>query len=299
MSWSSKLQAVAALLLTVSLSPALADIPASERAVLDALYASTNGPGWVAKTGWDNPGSTVCTGNGPGSWFGITCGLNDGTYDHVVAIRLPDNKLSGPLPALGGLTELRGFIAFSTNGDGSSNVTSLPPDLASLTTLRNFSVAANGPGLTGTIPSLAALTNLETFRVNHNGLTGSLPSLAGLNSLTLFWAHNNQLTGSIPDLTGLNLTAFTVGNNRLTGNPPAAPASLLANSSSLCANNLSKPYVESPAWDVATGSTPWWRACERATSVAATAVPALSEWALILLGSMLAGVVALRRKGHV
>ncbi|QIL74344.1 IPTL-CTERM sorting domain-containing protein (plasmid) [Diaphorobacter sp. HDW4B] len=298
MSWFSKWQAAAAVLLSTSLSPAFADIPASERAVLQALYTSTNGANWVAKTGWETPGSTVCTGNGPGAWFGITCGANDGTNDHIVAIRLPDNKLSGPLPALAGLTELRGFIAFSTNGDGSSTLTSLPPDLASLTSLRNFSVAGNGPGLTGTIPSLSALTNLETFRVNFNGLTGSLPSLSGLTNLTIFLAQNNQLSGTIPDLTGLKLTSFMVGNNRLTGSPPTAPATLVANESSLCTNPLSKPYADSPAWNTATGSTPWWRACDTASVASTTPVPTLSEWALLLLGGLLAAVVALRRNGR-
>lgn len=33
-------------------SIAQAAIPASERAVLDALYASTNGAGWTNNTGW-------------------------------------------------------------------------------------------------------------------------------------------------------------------------------------------------------------------------------------------------------
>jgi len=34
-------------------------------------------------------------------------------------------------------------------------------------------------------------------------LTGSIPSLAGLTALQTFYAENNQLTGAIPPLTGL------------------------------------------------------------------------------------------------
>ena len=417
MSRFSKWQAIAALLLSVSLTPARAEIPASERAVLEALYISTDGDNWTDNTGWNGP--TVCPGavipgnpNATASpWTGVFCGVI-GSADHVVSINLADNNLTGPLPALANLTELRRFFAYSTNGDGSSNVTSLPPDLASLTKLERFSVAGNGPGLTGTIPSLSALTNLAQFRVNHNGLIGSLPSLAGLSNLQIFWAqnnalsgplpanmfgsglpalvefriennqltgqlpgnlnvstdlvdfranhnrlsgpipalsglaslryfivHNNQLggsipplgglgdleafsagynqltgtiptltgegldalrrfrvnnnrlTGTIPDLTGLQLTAFMVGNNQLTGNPPAPPQTLAANDSNLCFNNLSKPYPDSPAWDAATGSTPWWRACD----VAVAPVPTLGQWTLMVLGLLMAGMVALRR----
>lgn len=187
---------IAALLLGASLAPALAEIPAAERDVLDALYASTDGPNWTNKTNWNTatpvcPGTTPVPGSGIGAtysdWHGIICGVIGGN-DHVVVVDLGDNNLTGPLPELANLTELRRFFAYSTNGDGSSNVTSLPPDLASLTKLDRFSVAGNGPGLTGTIPSLSALTNLQQFRVNHNGLTGSLPSLAGLSNLQIFWA---------------------------------------------------------------------------------------------------------------
>ncbi|MEZ5607033.1 MAG: IPTL-CTERM sorting domain-containing protein [Burkholderiaceae bacterium] len=390
MSRFSKWQAIAALLLSVSLTPARAEIPASERAVLEALYISTDGDNWTDNTGWNGP--AVCPGavipgnpNATASpWTGVFCGVI-GSADHVVSINLADNNLTGPLPALANLTELRRFFAYSTNGDGSSNVTSLPPDLASLTKLERFSVAGNGPGLTGTIPSLSALTNLAQFRVNHNGLTGSLPSLAGLSNLQIFWAqsnsltgqipplsgltaltdfevdrnqltgsipplsgltnlevftvytnrltgvlpslnglgslrafsaadnqltgsipslvgqglgalrrfrvHRNQLTGPIPDITGLSLESFAVGFNRLTGPVPTAPATLLAGESNLCPNNLSKPYADSPAWDAATGSTPWWSACD----VAVAPVPTLSQWTLMVLGLLMAGMVALRR----
>ena len=48
------------LLLLCMTSLAQAAIPASERAVLDALYASTNGAGWVNKTGWGGAAGTEC-----------------------------------------------------------------------------------------------------------------------------------------------------------------------------------------------------------------------------------------------
>lgn len=165
------------------------------------------------------------------------------------------------------------------------------PSLSGLTSLEVFTVYTNR--LTGSLPPLSGLSSLRAFSAADNQLTGPIPPLVGqgLGALRRFRVHRNQLTGPIPDITGLSLESFAVGFNHLTGPVPTAPATLLANDSNLCPNNLSKPYPDSPAWDAATGSTPWWRACD----VAVAPVPTLGQWTLILLGFMLAGVVALRR----
>src|SRR5678815_2659044 len=80
--------------MAISLS-ARAAIPDSERNVLLALYASTNGSGWSNNTGWNGPAGTEC------SWHGVFC---DGTSSHVFAISLSNNILVGTLPAIGDLT---------------------------------------------------------------------------------------------------------------------------------------------------------------------------------------------------
>ena len=72
---------------------AMAAVPAGERAVLDALYKQTQGPGWTKNTGWTGAAGTECT------WYGVICD-SDGT--HVVALYLSGDNLRGPLPALGG-----------------------------------------------------------------------------------------------------------------------------------------------------------------------------------------------------
>ena len=90
------------------------------------------------------------------------------------------------------------------------------PALTGLTNLQVFSVASNQ--LTGSIPSLTGLTNLHHFEVFANQLTGTIPSLTGLTSFETFDVSANQLTGSIPSLTGLtNLQTFYVDSNQLTG----------------------------------------------------------------------------------
>jgi len=86
--------------------------------------------------------------------------------------------------------------------------------------------------------------------------------LTGLTSLDTFSVVDNQLSGSIPALTGLTrLQYFSVGGNQLTGNVPSlpSPSALIAGGSYLCPNFLS--HTPDPAWDTATGVTPWYKHC--------------------------------------
>ena len=122
--------------------------------------------------------------------------------------------------------------------------------------------------LQGSIPALTGLTRLLWFNVANNHLTGPLPSLTGLTSLDIVDVNNNQLNGSIPALTGLtSLHVFRVENNRLTGDAPSVPLpnGLFAAQSQLCPNFLN--HTPDPAWDVATGQTPWYAACDPLPSV--------------------------------
>ena len=101
-----------------------------------------------------------------------------------------------------------------------NHLTGSIPSLNGLTNLQAFDV--NGNQLTGSIPSLTGLTSLGYFNVSYNQLTGSIPALTGLTNLGTFYVHYNQLTGSIPALNGLtNLQAFTAFNNQLTGSIPS------------------------------------------------------------------------------
>ncbi len=82
--------------------------------------------------------------------------------------------------------------------------------------------------LSGSIPDLSGLANLERLDLSWNGLTGNIPATLGsLTKLTALVLHGNQLTGSIPDLSGLaNLETLDLGSNGLTGNIPATLGSL-------------------------------------------------------------------------
>lgn len=246
----ARVLAAASVLLLASgvLSPAFAVIPASERALLLALYTSANGAGWTNSTGWNGAVGTECT------WFGVQCNAGDANVTSVV---LSDNHLAGPLPGtLNHLTQLRVFQAESNFINGSL------PSLAGLTSLEEFLVGNNV--ITGPIPSLAGLTALQTLRVSGNQLTGLIPSLTGLTSLRGVFAGFNQLSGFIPSLAGLpNLSLFKAQNNQLTGGVPTPPTTL--QDAALCPNLL-VPVVNA-VWDAATGLTPWSQGC---TGVAQT-----------------------------
>ena len=257
-----------------------AAIPASERAVLLALYASTNGAGWTNKTGWGGAAGTEC------SWYGVSCNANGSNVTSIglfgnqsgttytgnnLTGSLPDisrltalqtfyvnnNHLTGPLPSLSGLTALQQFGAWSNqltgtipqlsgltalqNFDVDSNQLTGPiPSLSGLTTLQQFGVWGNQ--LTGAIPQLSGLTALQTFSVGNNQLTGPIPSLSGLTALKTFSANDNQLTGSIPSLSGLTaLQWFVVPRNQLTGIIPSLSGLTALQIFSVRNNQLSGP----------------------------------------------------------
>jgi Leucine-rich repeat (LRR) protein len=123
------------------------------------------------------------------SLTGFTCNNNDITaisgYENnsnLTLIQFFNNKVTGTLPTLSGLSNLQTFRCDSNQ-------------------------------LTGPIPSLSGLSNLRDFLCSTNQLTGPIPSLSGLSNLRDFRCFTNQLTGPIPSLNGLsNLQEFSCSN---------------------------------------------------------------------------------------
>ena len=268
-------------------SAAFAAIPASERAALTSLHASTTGTGWTNNLGWLGAPGTECT------WYGVHC-----SGDHVSDIDLPGNNLVGSLPSLIGLTELEYFnvsgnqlqgsippltslqrLYFADFGSnrfggtlpslsgmtslslfyaGNNQITGAIPPLAGLTGLNFFAVHSNQ--LTGVLPSIAGMTNLIGFNVRSNRLTGAIPPLAGLPNLVNYRVYDNQLSGLVPSLASLaSLDLIRVENNLLSGALPPPPAGLDPGASSVCPNAFDA--VANSAWDAATGQVPWHATC--------------------------------------
>ena len=219
--------------------------------MLVSLYNLTNGAGWTTNTNWNGLVGSECT------WYGITC---DDAQAHVIAVQLGSgdmgNHLVGTLPSIAALTKLR---SFRVNGplfncdDGrdtdpkyQGHLTGTLPDLSGLYDLEFF--AAQNNHFTGTIPVLTGLTQLTEFYVGLNDLTGQIPGFDGLSKLTFFHACRNQLSGPIPDFGNTpKMQEFRVSYNQLTGSIPDWSQLSNLDSADLSHNQLSGTVPPLPA----------------------------------------------------
>ncbi len=190
----------------------------SDREKLEALYHATDGPNWVNDTNWLTDASLD-------DWYGIAADGEDRVTELVLGVWsesqqvFQGNGLTGTLPAdaLGGLrrTKLLEIV-------GSPGVTGPLPPLANLLELEELDFEANDH--TGPIPpewsSLPKLANLD---VEANRLTGPIPPELGRLPLTRLAVGANRLTGGIPaELARLapTLEELTVHDNQLSGPIP-------------------------------------------------------------------------------
>ena len=109
-----------------------------------------------------------------------------------------------------------------------NKITGTIPSLSGMTELDTFNFYLNQ--LTGSIPSLSGLTLLRTFNCSRNILTGYIPSLSFNTKLVNFVCNLNQLTGSIPNLSELTLLQiFNCSQNQLTGFAGGSVSNTLGN----------------------------------------------------------------------
>ena len=178
-----------------------------DRATLMALYNSTGGASWTDKTGWGDSGVAI------GMWYGV---MTDGN-GRVTDLELSSNNLRGTLPAdLGTLSNL---ITLDLSDNQLSGTI---PDLSAVTQIQSLDLGDNQ--LSGTIPNwLGSLTGLQELSLRNNRLTGAIPEeLGDLFLLDFLYLDDNQVGGPIPaalgDLSGLQATRFA--GNSLTGCVP-------------------------------------------------------------------------------
>ena len=216
----------------------------ADRAALVALYEATDGANWKRSDNW-------LTGAPLSTWYGVATDDSG----RVTALSLRDNGLSGQIPDLSALTNLKELWLDYNQLSGSipdlSALTNLRklylsdnqlsgsiPDLSALTNLSTLYLQSNQ--LSGSIPDLSALTNLRELRLGYNRLSGSIPDLSALTNLRELYLSNNQLSGSIPDLSALtNLRALSLQSNQLSGSIPDLSALTNLTQLSLGLNRLS------------------------------------------------------------
>ena len=240
--------------------------PVRDRAILEALYETTGGPGWSNNRAWltDAPLD---------DWYGV----DTDPEGRVVRLSLIANNLAGGLPPeLGRLDELRHLRLDATlsyflqcsrpfapressaqygNSSGRSRLTGAAENRYARSWLHRdvederyevglgadspthaFSRPESRPGsagnrLMGRIPpELGDLTNLETLSVNGNELSGPIPrELGKLVNLKGLLLAMNRLTGSLPPELG-DLTRLErldlAVSHDPSLDPPRAPYSL-------------------------------------------------------------------------
>ncbi|XP_051150956.1 probable inactive receptor kinase At5g67200 [Andrographis paniculata] len=122
-------------------------------------------------------------------------------------LSLQNNSLTGPIPDLSGLTDLKALFLSRNYFSG------------------------------GVPPSVAALHRLKTLDLSRNMLAGSIPAaLNGLDRLVYLRLDFNRLNGSVPALNQSSLEVFNVSHNALTGAIPVTPALSRFNLSSFALN---------------------------------------------------------------
>lgn len=167
------------------------------------FYNATNGPSWTNKTGWQNGSAgsdcNVC------NWFGVTC--ND--EDRVMEIRLPNNGLSGTLPAsMTNIGLLKTLVLYDNNFSGA-----LPTWFSGFLHIETIDLGGNN--YSGTLPAnLALISGLKNLYLDNNNLSGALlPSLSNVD-LSLIYLNGNNFTGCFP----LSYSSFCSSAYNFTGN---------------------------------------------------------------------------------
>ncbi|KAK6938652.1 Protein kinase domain, partial [Dillenia turbinata] len=168
-----------------------------------------------------NSTSTFC------KWQGVTCSQGRATrfvlenfnlrglfapntlthLDQLRVLSLQNNSLTGQIPNLSGLTNLKTLFLDHNLFSGS-----FPPSLSSLHRLRTIDFSYNN--LTGLIPSwLTNLDRLYCLQLDFNRFTGSVPPL-NQSTLQIFNVSNNNLTGPIPITAALvRFTSLSFSSN--------------------------------------------------------------------------------------
>ncbi|CAI9774715.1 unnamed protein product [Fraxinus pennsylvanica] len=147
--------------------------------------------------------------------------------DQLRVLSFKDNSLSGSIPQLSGLANLK-------------------------------SLYLNDNKFSGEIPAgISVLHRLKVVVLSGNRLSGHIPlSFAVTNRLYVLYLQDNQLTGDIPPFNQTSLRFFNVSNNLLSGEIPVTNSLVRFNQSSfrgnidLCSDRIQKPCNFGPSYPI-------------------------------------------------
>ncbi|KAM4121669.1 hypothetical protein ACB094_01G023700 [Castanea mollissima] len=128
--------------------------------------------------------------------------------DQLRILSLQNNSLTGPIPDLSGLLNLKTLFLDHNSFSGS-----FPPSILKLHRIRTVDLSYNN--LTGALPSwLAKIDRLYYLRLEWNRFNGSVPPL-NQTTLQTFNVSGNNLTGPIP----VTVTLVRFGSSSFSQNP--------------------------------------------------------------------------------
>ncbi|CAI9096934.1 OLC1v1033198C1 [Oldenlandia corymbosa var. corymbosa] len=153
--------------------------------------------------------------------FGLIGELDQNSLNQLDQLRVlsfKENSISGQIPSLSGLVNLK-------------------------------SLYLNDNNFSGDIPStISRLHRLKVVVLANNHISGHIPdSLLKLPRLYELYLQNNSLTGEIPPFRQSGLRFFNVSNNQLSGSIPSTPVlarfneSSFSNNVDLCGDKIDKP----------------------------------------------------------
>lgn len=227
---------LSSLFLILPLQLLLFSVPAARSASdAEALF--------VLKSSIDPLNSLKWSGKNVCKWEGIKECMNG----RITKLVLEHLNLSGTLDeqSLNKLDQLR-VLSFKDN-----SLSGQIPDLSGLANLK--SLFLNDNNFSGDFPASISLHHrLKVVVLSGNQINGHIPeSLLNLRRLYVLYLQDNRLTGDIPGFNQTGLRFFNVSNNQLSGEIPATPALVRFNLSSfsgninLCGEQINRPCNES------------------------------------------------------
>ncbi|MBT1699185.1 hypothetical protein KK083_19975 [Fulvivirgaceae bacterium PWU4] len=178
-----------------------------------AFYTSTQGPQWSYRYGWEDAANDPDkTTRFVHTWYGITV---DPTTGHVTKIRLPDNRLNGPIPPeLNKLIELDELSLSNCrsycNSYSYNRITGFPAVLDKLTKLKRLDLYSAGAlGSTDGVlkyitDAISKSKDLDFLDLTGCGVRGPFTrDIGNFNKLTHLWLQSNPLiSDTIPHSIG-------------------------------------------------------------------------------------------------
>lgn len=137
------------------------------------IYQQTNGLNWL-----NSNSNNWLQSNQPCSWEGVACRGNK-----VIRLELPANGLRGTLPDISGLAHLQQLGLFEN-----PDLTGPLPDLTQLPDLNKVTLFKTG--LSGFLPDVANMPQLTHLQVHHSNFIGPIPAVSHLEE---FYDHGNHL----------------------------------------------------------------------------------------------------------